>query len=179
MEIVVPDEFRYLYVQNEERPVVKIPDPVLRRKADPVLKINKKMQLLAENMDRILSKANGIGLAAPQVGISIRLFLARLDGKKSTVMINPVIRATEGEDTDIEGCLSIPGVYGNVTRPTVITIEAYDLKGRLQTYELEGLPARIAQHELDHLDGVLFLDKVDVATLHWEHPDERPSRQFA
>ena len=172
MEIVVPDEFMYLYVQNKERPVVKVPAPVLRGKAEPIVRITRKHQLLAEDMIRIMKQAYGVGLAAPQVGVLSRIFVMAPEGMKPVALFNPVITKSEGEQIGQEGCLSIPGLYGDVVRAQYVEVEAYDRKGRSFTYELEGLPARVAQHEIDHLDGILFVDKVDPATLHWSHPEK-------
>ena len=171
MEVVVPDPFKYLYVQNDERPVVKIPDPVLRQVCPPVDKITKKTAMLVDDMMRILRKANGVGLAAPQVGKLPRVIVIAPVDMRPTALINPVIVKAEGEQIGQEGCLSIPGLYGDVKRAQYVEVEAMDRKGREYVYELEGLPARIVQHEIDHLNGVLFIDKVDVATLHWSHPD--------
>lgn len=171
MEIVVPEEFRYLYVQNKERPVVKVPDPVLRKIAEPVAKVNKKIQFLVDDMVRIMNKANGIGLAAPQVGILQRVIVIAPKGFRPTALINPVITRMEGEEVGEEGCLSIPGLYGDVKRAAYVVVEALDRKGREMEFELEGMPARVVQHEIDHLEGVLFTDKVDFATLHWMHPE--------
>jgi peptide deformylase len=171
MEIVVPEEFRYLYVQNKERPVVKVPAPVLRQKATDVGKMTRKTQELIENMLKIMKHANGIGLAAPQIAVLQRIIVMAPEGIKPVALINPVVVKREGEQVGQEGCLSIPGLYGDVVRPSYVEVEALDRRGRERTYELEGLPARVVQHEIDHLDGVLFIDKVDPATLHWTHPD--------
>jgi peptide deformylase len=175
MEIVVPEEFKHLYVKTVERPVVKIPDPVLRKIAADVLVdkkgISKKTNFLIDEMMRIMRKANGVGLAAPQVGISQRLFVMAPLDFRPTALINPKIIKAEGEQIGQEGCLSIPGLYGDVKRYDYIEVEAMDRRGRELVFELEGMPARVAQHEIDHLDGVLFTDKVDPATLHWEDPE--------
>ena len=171
MDIVVPDEFKYLYVQNDDRPVVKIPAPVLRQKASEVTKVARKHTLLIENLIRVMKKANGVGIAAPQLGVGTRIFVMAPEGMRPTAFINPVIVESEGSQIGEEGCLSIPGLYGNVERAQYVKVEAYDRKGRAYSYELEGIQARVAQHEIDHLDGVLFIDKVDPATLHWSHPD--------
>jgi peptide deformylase len=171
MQIVVPDEYRHLYVQNRERPVVKIPAEVLRQVAPDVTKITKKTLLLIEDMMRIMRKANGVGLAAPQVAVLQRVIVIHPEGMKPTALINPRIVKAEGEQTGQEGCLSIPGLYGDVKRASYVEVEALDRRGRELTYELEGMPARIAQHEIDHLDGVLFIDKVIAETLHWMHPE--------
>ena len=171
MQIVVPDEYQYLYAQNAERPVIKIPAPVLRQTAAEVEKIAKRTLFILDDMVRIMKKANGIGLAAPQVGISQRLIVIAPDGIKPTALINPKIVVSEGEQVCQEGCLSIPGLYGDVKRALYVEVEAMDRRGRELVFELEGLPARVVQHEIDHLDGVLFIDKVIASTLHWKHPD--------
>jgi peptide deformylase len=171
MEVVVPDEFKYLYEESKERPVVKIPAPVLRQVAPEVTKVSKQTQLLIDKMLRIMNKAHGIGLAANQVGVLQRVVIIATQGMKPTPMINPKIVRREGEQIREEGCLSIPGLYGDVKRASFVELEAMDRKGRWYSWELEGMAAQVAQHEVDHLDGVLFLDKVDLATLHWNHPE--------
>ena len=171
MEIVVPEAFQYLYVQDEKRPVVKVPAPVLRQRATDVAKISRKTQLLIDDMIRIMKLANGIGLAAPQLGILQSVIVIAPD-MRPTALLNPKVVKSEGEEVGEEGCLSIPGLYGDVTRPAYVEVEAMDRKGRLITLELEGLPARVVQHEIDHLNGILFTDKVDVKTLHWMDPEQ-------
>jgi peptide deformylase len=172
MQIVVPDEFKYLYVTDAEHPIVKVPDPVLRDVAAEVSKISKKTALLIDDMMRIMKRANGVGLAAPQLGILQRVIVVAPLDYKPMALINPVITKLEGEVVGQEGCLSIPGLYGDVKRAEYIEVDCLDRKGREITIELEGMPARIVQHEVDHLDGRLFIDLVDVATLHWSHPGE-------
>lgn len=177
MQIVVPEEFKALYVTDAKNPIVKIPAPVLRQKAQEVVKISKKVGFLLDDMLRIMRKANGVGLAAPQLGLLQRIIVIAPDDMRPTALINPRIVKMEGEQIGQEGCLSIPGLYGDVKRAQYIEVEAIDRKGRELTYELEGMPARVVQHEVDHLDGVLFIDKVMVETLHWidpnsPHPDE-------
>ena len=171
VEIVVPEEYKHLFVQSKERPVVKIPDPVLRRIAVEA-KITKKTDFLINEMMRAMRKANGIGLAAPQLGISQRVIVIAPLDYKPTALINPRIVKAEGEQIGQEGCLSIPGLYGDVKRANYVEVEAMDRKGRELTFELEGMPARVVQHEIDHLDGILFIDKVDPATLYWTDPDK-------
>lgn len=170
MEIVVPEQFRWLYVENDERPVVKTPAPVLRQVARPITKITQRHRLLADNMVRIMRQAYGIGLAAPQIGVSERLIVIAPEGRPS-ILFNPEIIRSEGTVVGEEGCLSIPGLYGDVERAELVEIRALTRKGDEITWELDGLAARVAQHEIDHLDGVLFTDKVDPATLHWKIPD--------
>lgn len=171
MEIVVPDEFKYLYVRSDERPVVKIPDPVLRSVACDVGKLGKKQLALIDDMIRIMKLANGVGLAAPQIGILQRIIVIAPDGMKPMPLINPKVVKAEGEFIGQEGCLSIPGLYGDVKRPEFVEVEAIDRRGREIVIEMEGMPAKVVQHEIDHLDGILFVDKVDIATLHWSHPN--------
>ncbi len=172
MEILVPDDFKGLYVQNERRPIVKYPAPVLRELSRDVDRVTKKTQLLIDDMMRLMRQANGVGLAAPQLGILQRIIVIAPDDMRPTAVINPKIIKAEGEQIGQEGCLSIPGLYGNVKRAQYVEVEAFDRKGRAITLELEDMSARVAQHEIDHLDGILFIDKVDPATLHWMSPDE-------
>lgn len=169
MNIVVPDEFKYLFVEDAEHPVLKIPNDVLRSKASPVAKVNKRLSNLADNMLRIMRDAHGVGLAAPQIGILERIIVISPKGKP-IVLVNPEITKSEGEVSGEEGCLSIPGLYGDVLRAEYVEVKGLDKKGREVEYEMEGMAARVVQHEIDHLDGVLFIDKVDIATLHWMHP---------
>ncbi|MCW5938375.1 MAG: peptide deformylase [Fimbriimonadaceae bacterium] len=169
MQIVVPDEYQYLYVRDEKRPIYKIPADVLRKTALPVAKFTKKTQLMAENMLRLMRQANGVGLAAPQIGVLERIVVVAPEGRPA-VMVNPEIVSREGSQVAEEGCLSIPGLYGDVERAATLVVRCLDRKGRECEYELEGLSARVVQHEIDHLDGILFIDKVDPATLHWTHP---------
>ena len=171
MEIVVPEAFRHLYERDAKRPIVKVPEPVLRGKSAPIERFSKKVGFLVDDMMRAMREANGIGLAAPQLGVLQRIVVISPEGFRPTALINPKIIKTEGTFTGEEGCLSIPGLYGDVTRPAFVQIEAMDRKGREHVFDLEGMPAKVVLHELDHLDGVLFTDKVDPATLHWHDPN--------
>lgn len=171
MDIVVPDEFKYLYVQNEERPVVKIPAPVLRQVCREISEVSKKTEAHINAMMAAMRQANGIGLAAPQMGFEERIVIVAPSEMKPLVLINPVITEWHGEQIGQEGCLSVPGLYGDVIRAEAIAVEGFDRKGKPIGFEMSGLPARVVQHEVDHLDGILFIDKVDMATLHWSHPE--------
>ena len=144
---------------------------MLRKVADEI-KISKKTDFTINEMMRIMRKAHGIGLAAPQVGLSQRLIVIAPPEYKPTALINPKIIKAEGEQIGQEGCLSIPGLYGDVKRFEYVEVEAIDRKGRELIFELDGLAARVVQHEIDHLDGILFIDKVDLATLHWVDPEQ-------
>jgi peptide deformylase len=137
------------------------PDPVLRMKAREVESHDEDLARLIERLEHLLRDANGLGLAATQIGVLRRVFLFLPDKEQDPVpLVNP--RLAEGSDereSDVEGCLSLQGVVIPVERHERVTIEATDLEGNEVRLELEGLPARIAQHELDHLDGVLILDR--------------------
>lgn len=172
MEIVVPEEYKALYVRDAERPIFKIPDPVLRKTSVEVTGVTKKTGFLIDELMRVMKKANGVGLAAPQMGILQRIIVIAPPDVRPQALINPKILKKEGEQIGIEGCLSIPGLYGDVKRAEYVEVEAFDRKGREYVFELEGLPARVVQHEIDHLDGILFIDRVDLATLHWKDPDD-------
>ncbi len=171
MEIVVPEEFRHLFSDSPDVPLVKIPADVLRQVAAPIDRISKRHRLLAENMVKVMRTAHGIGLAAPQVGVSERLIVIAPDGQKPTIIYNPEITKTEGVMYGEEGCLSIPGLYGDVERHAYVEVKGLDRKGRSSTWDMEGMAARVVQHEIDHLDGVLFTDKVLPETVHWRIPD--------
>ncbi|WP_019851054.1 peptide deformylase [Desulfitobacterium sp. PCE1] len=138
--------------------VVEIGSEVLREKAVPVKEITPNIEKLLDNMLETLYDANGVGLAAPQVGVSKRVVVIDV-GEGPMELINPVIIEKEGEDLDDEGCLSIPGVTGQVARAAKVKVEALNRKGELQVIEGEGLLARCLQHEIDHLEGILFVDK--------------------
>ena len=138
--------------------IVEIGSEVLREKAVPVKEITPNIAKLLDNMLDTLYDANGVGLAAPQVGVSKRVVVIDV-GEGPLELINPVIIAKEGEDLDDEGCLSIPGITGQVARAAKVKVEALNRQGELQVIEGEGLLARCLQHEIDHLEGILFVDK--------------------
>lgn len=150
-----------------KRKLVIIPDPVLRKKAASLETVafgTESLRTLVADMAETMMEADGIGLAAPQIGISQRIFVvATSNGAR--VFINP--KLTKQSFLKIameEGCLSIPGVYGTVKRPRRVTVEALDVEGKAFTLQAGGLLARVIQHELDHLNGVLFTDKVITIT---------------
>jgi peptide deformylase len=137
------------------------PDPVLRLQASDVVEFDGDLEQLVERMVHLMQDARGVGLAANQVGILRRVFVIQADEEQEPrALVNPVIVERSDElDDDDEGCLSMQGVVVPVERPVRVRIEARDEQGDPVTLELEGLPARVAQHELDHLDGVLILDR--------------------
>ena len=134
-------------------------DPVLRKKAKKVDRFNGKLHGILDDMAETMYAAPGVGLAAPQVGILKRVIVFDID-EQLCEMINPVITETEGEQIEIEGCLSVPGKYGRVQRPEKIVVEYQDRNGGRQVLETEGLKAVVVCHETDHLNGRLFTDIV-------------------
>lgn len=140
-------------------------DPVLRQVAAPIEDIDGKIARMATDMFPAMYEAEGIGLAAPQVGIQKRLFVYDLhDGDGPQVLVNPVIEESDGEWEYPEGCLSVPGLSFEIVRPKEVHLTGYDLDGNEVSIEADELMARLFQHELDHLDGVLLLDHLDKRT---------------
>ena len=137
------------------------PDPVLRLEAQEVAEFDGDLKHLVERMIRLMQDARGVGLAANQVGILRRVFVIQADDEEEPrALVNPsIVERSDELDEDDEGCLSMQGIAVSVERPVRIRVEARDEEGSPVTLELEGLPARVAQHELDHLDGVLILDR--------------------
>ena len=137
-------------------------DPVLRRKAHPIAAMTPEIRQLIGDMTETMYHSMGIGLAAPQVGFSLRLItLDDGEGGAAAPLLNPVITARGGRVLGEEGCLSLPGIFGNVERADWVRVEAVDGEERSQTFEARGLRARVIQHEIDHLDGILFIDRLD------------------
>lgn len=142
--------------------IVKLGEDSLRQKSVPVEEVNDEIRQLAEDMFETMIEAEGVGLAAPQVGRNIRMFVLIADDDVRRVFINPQIIKTSSEVGDYdEGCLSIPQVYETITRPLAVTVQAVNEKGRPFTLDADGLLARIIQHEYDHLDGILYIDRGD------------------
>jgi peptide deformylase len=140
-------------------------DPVLRRRSEPVGEITPELQALAADMIDTMYDEAGIGLAAPQVGVSLRLMVVGDErGRDPRALVNPAIVERGGEITAEEGCLSLPGIFADVTRSEWVRIEAKDLDGQPVSIRARGLHARVFQHEIDHLDGVLFIDHLDPMT---------------
>ncbi len=145
------------------RTIRKDEDPVLRKIAKEVTVFDDKLQTLVKDMIDTMYDADGVGLAAPQIGVLKRLFVIDLyDDAGVKVFINPEFTDTEGEQFEIEGCLSVPDVRGRVKRPTWVKVTAQNEKGIWKDYVAEGLFARALCHENDHLEGVLFVDKAEI-----------------
>lgn len=149
--------------------LVLYPDPVLRRRAAPLETIDFSVRDRVEEMFQIMYEERGVGLAAPQVAWSVRLFVVNISADPDEpglerVYINPELSRPAEEagttDKDEEGCLSIPGVRGKVVRPHRVVVKALDLNGEPFEEEIDGLHARVVQHEFDHLDGILFISRL-------------------
>ena len=136
-------------------------EEVLGEKCQPITTFDSGLRVLVDAMFETMAEADGVGLAAPQVGVSIRLFVINIQGVEKRAYINPQIIETSIEtDTSEEGCLSIPGVWHDVQRPARVTVQAQDIEGKVFTVKAEGLLASAIQHENDHLNGVLFIDRL-------------------
>jgi peptide deformylase len=146
------------------REIVKYPDPVLERPAEPVTEFDDKLQQLVDDMFESMYEAKGIGLAAPQIGVSKRLTVIDLSFKErpedKIVLINPEITVREGKQYEEEGCLSLPDIREKVSRAAKVTVRAQNVKGEWFEIDGEELLSRAFQHEIDHLDGILFFRRV-------------------
>ncbi len=138
-------------------------DPILRKKSRPVTEFNDRLFELLDDMKETLYKSGGVGLAAPQVGVLRRVVVMDVseDSSDYIELINPEIYEEEGSQTGNEGCLSLPGLCGVVTRPMVVKVKAQNRDGKWCLYKGEGLKARCFCHEIDHLEGVLYKDRLD------------------
>jgi peptide deformylase len=137
-------------------------DPVLRQRANEVTDIDGRLVAVVEGMTHALYEASGLAVAAPQVGVLKRLFVYDMqDDEGPRVLVNPVIRESSGEWLFEEGCLSVPGLAWEIVRPKQVEVSGIDLDGNEVTFEADDLLARMFQHEIDHLDGVLLLDRLD------------------
>ncbi len=162
------------------RQIVKLPDPVLRHKARPVIQFDTELQTLIDDMIETMREAPGVGLAAPQVGVSERVIVVEYEEndeeedspKKLYVMVNPEIKSSSEENVEgIEGCLSVPGWQGEVERAVAVTVKGLTRRGQPMKIKAKGWLARIFQHEIDHLNGVVFTDR---ATKIWKPQPEQP-----
>jgi peptide deformylase len=155
--------------------IATLGEPILRSPAKPVGKISRQTQTLIDDMIETMRHAAGVGLAGPQVRVAERLFVYDV-GDGPDAIINPEIVRQEGEQLGVEGCLSIPRLHGEVLRAMTVEVTGLDRHGKPLRIEAREYLARVFQHEIDHLDGVLFIDRADPASLHWiteEEEDER------
>jgi len=145
--------------------IILYPHPTLRHPSKPLKRVDAELRDIVAQMFELMYEHEGVGLAANQVDLPYRLFITNVEGEREAkdqerVFINPVLSGGRGQAEDEEGCLSIPGVYAPITRNETIKVQAYDLAGNEITGEFNGLMARILQHETDHLDGTLFIDRL-------------------
>ena len=151
------------------REIVSLPRPILRRKAHKVTDFGPELQALIDDMIETMRQAPGVGLAAPQVDVSLRLIVVEYGDDedeeapaKLYVMANPeVTRASKDTVIGTEGCLSVPGIQGDVERPEAVTVKGFNRRGQAMTIKAKGWLARIFQHEIDHVDGILFVDRAE------------------
>jgi len=146
------------------RPILRYPAPILHQKAVDVPAVTPEIVALIDDLVQTMHGALGVGLAAPQVGLSERLFVIDLSGGKSPddliALVNPTFVRRDGMQLEEEGCLSVPGFHATVARPLHVVIRGLDRNGQERAIEAHGLLARALQHEMDHLDGILFIDRL-------------------
>ncbi len=144
--------------------IVHFPHPALRFKSHPIKRVDKELKMMAAEMLELMYEHEGVGLAANQVALPLRMFVVNPAGKRGEgeelVIINPVLQRPKGSESDREGCLSLPGLFGEVMRSKQIMLSAYDLTGQPIELKCEGFLARVLQHENDHLDGTMFFDRM-------------------
>lgn len=141
-------------------PIRRFGDPVLRQKAKRISKVDKSIRRLVDDMIETMHDASGVGLAAPQVGVSLRLILIEASEGEIQVLVNPEIVKSHGERVVDEGCLSLPGYVGEVARSTQVTVKAQNLDGKEIRIKASELLAQALEHEIDHINGVLFVDRL-------------------
>lgn len=148
----------------EKLQIVHYPHPTLRHRSKPIKRVDSELKAIVARMFELMYEARGIGLAANQVNLPFQLFVINTTGEKGSgeemVFINPVVSQPKGTDSAEEGCLSIPGVNGKVSRPAHVHVSGYDLTGNEIDLAASGLLAKAIQHEFDHLQGVLFIDRI-------------------
>ena len=144
------------------KPIRLFGDPVLRTPAEPVREFDAELRRLVKDLTDTMLDAPGVGLAAPQIGVGLRVFTYHIDDQLGH-LINPSLRLSEDEETDDEGCLSFPGLQYPTTRAHAVIASGFDMHGEPVTVEGTGQLARCVQHETDHLDGILFIDRLDPA----------------
>jgi peptide deformylase len=168
VQVDVPEDIRELWTQRED-PVVKVPAEVLRQVAKPVEKPTPETRTLVERMKAAMAQAHGVGLAAPQLGVLERVIIYHIPEEKEPlrVIVNPKIVSMKGEQIGPEGCLSMPLLQGDVKRANEVIVKGMDMLGRPFKRRAKEFEARVIQHEVDHLDGILFVDRADLDTLHW------------
>ncbi len=142
------------------RKVRRFPDAVLRKRAKKVPSIDSSIQRLIDDMVKTMQQSNGVGLAAPQIGVSLRVMVLQMPEEEPLAIINPEIVKRSGEREVIEGCLSVPGYQGEIKRSTSVTVKGLDRQGKAIRIKATGLRAQALEHEIDHLNGVLYLEHI-------------------
>jgi peptide deformylase len=158
-------QFNIIPILLHSMEILHYPHPVLKYKCKPIQKIDQGLREIIKEMFQTMYETQGVGLAANQVGLPYRLFVMNATGEREKkeeeyVFINPVILKKNGKTKDEEGCLSFPEIHADVIRPEMIEIESIALNGNVQHFEWDGRPARIVQHETDHLNGIGFIDRL-------------------
>ena len=155
-----------------------VPDPVLRQRAKKITSIDDSIQRLIDDMIDTLHAASGVGLAAPQVGVPFRVAIIQVPGEGAITLINPEIVKRDGERVLEEGCLSVPGYQGEIKRSAWVKVKAQDREGKHFRVKAEELLAQALEHEIDHLDGILYIDRLEGADKLWkleQKPDHEES----
>ncbi len=143
------------------RKICCLPDDVLRQKAKKVSRIDESIKKLIDDMIETMQKGDGVGLAAPQVGVSLRIAVLQMPEEEPFVIINPKVVKCVGERLLMEGCLSVPGYQGEVLRAIRVTVKGMDEHGKEIRIKAEGLMAQALEHEIDHLNGILYIDHIE------------------
>jgi len=138
-----------------------LPDPVLRKKARRIAVVDKSVLNLIEDMIDTLKDRNGVGLAAPQIGVTLRVIVLSMPDEVPFAVINPAIVKRIGERELVEGCLSIPGYQGRIKRAVSVTVKGLDIQGKPQRTKATGMLSQALEHEIDHLDGILYIDHLE------------------
>ncbi len=157
--------------------IVKYGDEILRKRADEIEEFNNDIKELIEMMGEVLVESHGYGLAGPQVAQSMRIFVYDV-GEGQHALVNPVMLSSSGEEWGVEGCLSVPGLQGEVLRAERVVVTGINEEGKKVKIKANGLLARVFQHEMDHLDGIIFIDKADPDTLETVPVDEEDEEEI-
>jgi peptide deformylase len=142
-------------------PILKHPDPVLRRKAKRVSRVDESLNRLIDDMIETMYEVSGAGLAAPQVGVSLKIAVIGIPEEEVIVLVNPEVVKKSGERVVIEGCLSVPGYRGEIKRAEKVTVKAFDRNGKAFRIKADDLLAEVLEHEIDHLNGILYIDLLE------------------
>lgn len=153
------------------RAIRVLPDPVLRQKAKKVSKVDKSIQQLIDDMIETMRAASGVGLAANQIGVPLKIAVIEIPGEEVIILVNPEIIKKEGERTIGEACLSVPGYHGEIKRAVRVKVKARDKQGRNIRVKGEEFLAQALEHEIDHLNGILYIDRVEPDTLQKLEPE--------